>query len=259
LYREMSPDWIDSLVGELRRCLGVRLEAVVLRRRYEAHGGPELIFGTLPAVCEARENGLRFALDFTTGRNPGIFLDAGPARRLVRERAAGRRVLNLFAYTCGFSVAALAGGAGSVVNVDMNRRVLAIGRRSHELNGLDRRRASFLAHNIFKSWGKLRRLGPFDLVVIDPPARQGMNFTAERHYPRLLRRLPGLITPGAEIVACLNAPGLGRDFLEALLQRYTGGRLRGIPPRAPGYDECEGPERGLSVLHWQVGEPLIPR
>lgn len=70
--------------------------------------------------------------------------------------SAQRKVLNLFAYTCAFSVAALKGGADEVVNMDMSKGALAIGKQNHLLNGLTAG-ARFLGHDIFKSWGKLKK------------------------------------------------------------------------------------------------------
>ncbi|MCT7000003.1 class I SAM-dependent methyltransferase, partial [Salmonella enterica] len=82
--------------------------------------------------------------------------------------AKGLRVLNLFAYTCGFSVAAIEGGAEHVVNLDMARGVLSRGRDNHRLNGHDLSRVTFLGHDLFKSWAKVIHSGPYDLVIIDP-------------------------------------------------------------------------------------------
>jgi 23S rRNA (cytosine1962-C5)-methyltransferase len=139
-------------------------------------------------------------------------------RKLVCERAAGKRVLNLFAYSCSFSVAALAGGATQVVNLDMNRGALELGKTNHLLNDIDLRKASFLSLEFFRSLSKLRKIGPFDLVICDPPASQGKSFTAEQHWPKLIRTLPSLVSSGGEVLACLNAPTLGPDYLDKLFK-----------------------------------------
>ena len=98
-----------------------------------------------------------------------------PGRDWVRSRAAGKKVLNLFAYTCSLSVAAIAGGADTVTNLDMASAALATGRENHRLNfdPATCRRASYLAHNLFKSWGRLKRSPTYDLILIDPPSNQG--------------------------------------------------------------------------------------
>src|SRR3546814_19144674 len=93
-------------------------------------------------------------------------------RRWVQGNAQGKRVLNLFAYTCGFSVAEIAGGAEHVVNLDMSSAALTRGRENPRLNGHDLSRVSFLGHDLFKSWGKVRKLGRYDLIIIDPRSEE---------------------------------------------------------------------------------------
>jgi len=135
----------------------------------------------------------------------------------VREHVQpGDRVLNLFAYTCAFSVVALQAGAAEVVNVDMASGPLATGRANHELNGV-KTGAKFLAHDIFNSWGKLTRGGPYDLVICDPPSFQKGSFVATKDYARLARRLPYLLAPGGLALLCLNTPKLDLEFLRGVV------------------------------------------
>ena len=145
------------------------------------------------------------------GQNHGLFLDMACGRQWLREHAKRACVLNLFAYTCAFSVAALQGGASEVVNVDMAAGALAIGQHNHQLNALNG--ARFLAHDLFKSWGKVKRMGPYDIVVADPPSYQKGSFVASKDYARLVRRLPELLAPGGQALLCLNAPELPSRFL----------------------------------------------
>src|SRR5690606_32526800 len=127
--------------------------------------------------------------------------------------AAGKCVLNLFAYTCAFSVVAVAAGATRVVNVDMSSRALQWGRQHHQANGLDKRSSEFLAEDIFKSWGRIRRRGPYEILIIDPASHQPGSFVAQKDYARVVRRIPELMPQGGLILACLNAPELAADFL----------------------------------------------
>ena len=86
------------------------------------------MFGTLPGEdgeIEVREHGLRFGVDLGRGQKGGLFLDQRENRALVRTLAAGRRVLNLFAYTGGFSIYAAAGGAGGTTTVDVSAPAIA--------------------------------------------------------------------------------------------------------------------------------------
>ncbi|GGB69804.1 class I SAM-dependent methyltransferase [Shewanella inventionis] len=179
------------------------------------HGGQtfsELLYGEVPEQHVVTENGCRFLVHLLRGQNHGLFLDMANGRAWVKQHAKHKKVLNLFAYTCGFSVAALQGGADEVVNMDMSKGALSIGKQNHLLNDLPVG-ARYLGHDIFKSWGKLTKLGPYDLIVADPPSNQRGSFVATKDYERLLKRLPDLLAPQGEVLLCLNAPELGSDFL----------------------------------------------
>ncbi len=252
LYRQRPQAWLEELTALLCSALSEPPRAILLQERFLPNGPSRLLQGDLPESLDAREAGLSFRLRLGEAQNVGFFPDMAVGRKLVRERAAGKRVLNLFAYSCSFSVAALAGGATQVVNLDMNRGALELGRRNHQINGIDLRRASFLSVEFFRSLGKVRKLGPFDLVICDPPASQGKSFTAERHWPKLVRSLPELLAPGGEIVACLNAPNLGPDYLDRLLVE-TFPLAENLGLYRPGEDFPEAhPECTVSLHHYQL-------
>jgi 23S rRNA (cytosine1962-C5)-methyltransferase len=172
----------------------------------------ELLYGQVPEQHVVSENGAYFLVHLLRGQNHGLFLDMANGRAWVKQHAKHKKVLNLFAYTCGFSVVALQGGADEVVNMDMSKGALSIGKQNHVLNDLPAG-ARYLGHDIFKSWGKLTKLGPYDLIVADPPSNQRGSFVATKDYDRLLKRLPDLLAPQGEVLLCLNAPELGCDFL----------------------------------------------
>jgi len=210
------------------------------------------LWGTVPDHTQAVEGGLRYALRPPQNQNVGLFLDAAPLRSWVRERAEQRVVLNLFAYTCGFSVAAIAGGARRVVNNDMSRPALDWGAENHALNNHAKDAVAYLPHNLLKSWSKVRRYGPYDLVIIDPPTNQRGSFNAEKQYPGVLKQLANMLAPGALVVVCLNSPFLGRNFIENQVARWLpGARLQGWLPSSPDFPEAE-PERALKVALYQI-------
>jgi 23S rRNA (cytosine1962-C5)-methyltransferase len=213
-HQPLASEQLDELLTTLDRAAPGRVETVILQQRLQPSPRLEVLRGSLPDRPVAREAGLVYPLLLNQGVNHGFFLDMAGGRQWLRQYSRGKKVLNLFAYTCSLSVAALAGDAAQVVNLDMSKTALAVGRTAHQLNRLDDRRASFLAHDLFKSFGKLEQLGPFDLVVIDPPADQGRSFRADKDWPRILRRLPKLATAGADILACVSAPELGSNFLK---------------------------------------------
>lgn len=186
---------------------------LLLQHRYLPDSDTEALLGDVPEEWQINENGLLYKLDLGRKQNNGLFLDMRYGRRWVQEQARGKRVLNLFAYTCGFSVAAIAGGAERVVNLDMARAALSRGRDNHRLNGHDLNRVEFLGHELFKSWGRVKRSGPYDLVIIDPPSFQKGSFALSKDYQKILRRLPELLADGGVVLACVNDPDVGPDFL----------------------------------------------
>lgn len=171
-------------------------------------------------VCEpywVREKDLEFRIELGGKQNSGLFLDNAPLREWLVENAQGMRVLNLFAYTSALSVAALKGGAEHVVNVDMSKAALATGWENHRKNGFTKQQVSFLGYEILRSWGKLRKQGPYDLIIVDPPSFQKGSFNVQKDYAKVLRKLPSAMSPQASIMACLNSPHLGHDFLSQLV------------------------------------------
>jgi 23S rRNA (cytosine1962-C5)-methyltransferase len=196
----------------------------VYQCRHEGHTDTRPMAGSVPEPHVVQEDGARFRVHVLRGQNHGLFLDMAEGRRWVRAHVAARqgerrglKVLNLFAYTCAFSVVALQAGARQVVNVDMARGAIATGQQNHQLNGITTG-ASFLAHDIFSTWGKITRGGPYGLVIIDPPSYQKGSFVATKDYARILRRLPDLLEPGGHALLCLNAPELGSAFVHEQMQ-----------------------------------------
>ncbi|HEY7376087.1 MAG TPA: class I SAM-dependent methyltransferase, partial [Polyangia bacterium] len=135
---------------------GLALDTVVERRRArgdgQADGGERAaaVLGAAPAAeIEVRENGLRFGVDLMRGQKGGLFLDQRDNRARVRGLAPGRRVLNLFGYTGGFSVYAAAGGARATTTVDAAAPAIAAARQNFERNRLAAEGARFVAGDAF--------------------------------------------------------------------------------------------------------------
>ena len=210
----------------------------------------QLMAGELPEPHTVAEGEARFQVHLLKGQNHGLFLDMAEGRAWVREQVAAlprARVLNLFAYSCAFSVVALQAGAEQVINVDMSPGALALGRRNHELNGL-KSGASFLAHDIFKSWGKLTRSGPYELVIVDPPSFQKGSFVATKDYARLMRRLPELLSAGGQALLCLNTPKLDEAFLrEQMLEAAPALQFVQRLPNPAAFADVSS-DRALKVL-----------
>lgn len=195
----------------------INLQAVVFQNRLKTGAELTTIYGHLPEQCFAQENGLKFHVDLQNYQNVGFFLDAKIAREKLAQLCAGKRVLNLFAFTCAFSVVALANGAKSVVNLDMGKGVLERGLLNHQLNQLnDTRCVTYIKSDIFKAWKKLHKYGRYDVLVIDPPSFQKGSFNAEKDYQKIIKNLHRLLENKAQIIACLNSPFLNEVFLDAL-------------------------------------------
>ncbi|QHI97711.1 methyltransferase [Xylophilus rhododendri] len=196
----------------------------VFQCRHEGQSSTRTMAGAVPDPHWVEEDGLRYRVHLGSGQNHGLFLDMAEGRRWVHDHVAARtaphdrvRVLNLFAYTCAFSVVALKAGARHVTNLDMSKGALAIGQQNHRANELAGN-VSFLPHDLFSSWGKVTRGGPYGLVIVDPPSYQKGSFVATKDYARLIRRLPELLAPDGHVLLCLNAPELGPAFLQDQMQ-----------------------------------------
>jgi 23S rRNA (cytosine1962-C5)-methyltransferase len=237
-----SPTWASSGAHTL-----------LLQHRYLPDSDTEALVGEMPNEWTLIEGGLRYRVDFGKKQNTGLFLDMRYGRDWVRANAAGKRVLNLFAYTCGFSVAAIEGDARFVVNLDMSRAALSRGRDNHRLNGHDLSKVSFLGHELFKSWGKVKSCGPYDLVIIDPPSFQKGSFLLTKDYQRVLRKLPELLTADGTVLACMNDPAMGADFLiEGVTREAPGLRFVERLENPPEFADIE-PQGGLKALVFRQG------
>lgn len=219
----------------------------VFQCRHESQPTTRLMAGVVPEPHVVAERGARYLVHLQKGQNHGLFLDMAEGRQWVREHADGQKVLNLFAYTCAFSVVALLGGAKQVVNVDMSGGAMALGQQNHPLNGITAG-ASFLNHDIFKTWGRITRGGPYGIVIVDPPSFQKGSFVATKDYARLMRRLPELLRPDGRLLLCLNAPELGTAFLMDQMRECAPELI--FEQRLPNPEVFAdvSPERALKVL-----------
>ena len=259
LFKEPEAAWLQALKTRLIHLAQTPVwqasgaHTLVLQHRYTLQSDTEWLVGEAIDEWTLTEGGLQYRVDLGRKQNNGLFLDMRYGREWVKAHAQGKRVLNLFAYTCGFSVAAIEGGAEHVVNLDMSRAALSRGRDNHRLNGHDMSKVTFLGHELFKSWGKVKSTGPYDLVIIDPPSFQKGSFLLTKDYQRVVRRLPELLSENGWVLACMNDPSLGSDFLIAGVTEHAPGlrfeqRLEN-PPEFPDTDaEC-----GLKALVFRQG------
>lgn len=163
---------------------------------------------------EALENGLRFHVDWLRGQKTGFFVDQRDNRRLLQHYAAGRRVLNMFCYTGGFSVYALRGGAETVHSVDSSAKAVALTDANVALNfGEDCPRHRSFAEDAFKFIADMP-VGSYDLVVLDPPAfakHRSAIKNALRGYQRLNARAMEKMPSGSILFTFSCSQAISRE------------------------------------------------
>ncbi len=209
--------WLERLKAIASEETGVGPEMVHLKRRKRQRGAGqyERADGE-PVRLVVNEHGLRYEVELATRLDTGLFLDHRPARRIVREWAEGRRVLNLFAYTGSFTVAAAAGGAASTATVDLSPVYLEWAGRNLALNDLAGPRHQLIeadAVRWLQSGAEGRR---FDLIVVDPPTfsnskRTPTVFDVQRDHDALLRMCWDALAPGGRILFSTNRRGFKID------------------------------------------------
>jgi 23S rRNA (cytosine1962-C5)-methyltransferase len=153
-----------------------------------------------------KENGLKFFADFSAGQKSGFFLDQRDNRQRARALASGRRVLNLFSYSGGFSVAALAGGAVRAVDVDSSASALDLAAEHRRENGFPADPSDFVRSDVSRDLRARAAAGEtWDLVICDPPAfakRKADVDAAARGYKDLNRLAMKLVAPGGFLLTC---------------------------------------------------------
>lgn len=232
-----------------------KVEGLVFQQRAGRDTKNQVFYGELPQPHIIKEQGVQYQVDLLKHQNTGIFPDMYNGRTFVMENAKAKKVLNLFSYTCGFSLAAMQGGATSVVNMDMNNGVLKQGKVNHKLNGFVKE-VSFYPHDILKSFGKLKKTGPFDLVIIDPPSFQKGSFELTKDYQKILRRLPEIVNHDAQLLLCANSPDLSEQAFIALIAEHAGDdfifnhRLE----NSQGFPEKDN-DRNLKALVYKYKKP----
>jgi 23S rRNA (cytosine1962-C5)-methyltransferase len=168
-----------------------------------------------------REHGMPFEVKLGEGLRTGIFLDQRDNRHRIAELARGKRVLNLFAYTGGFSIAALAGGAEHALCVDVSGAALQWAQRGAARVGAAER------HRVMRTdaTDALRRIAKrgesFDVIVLDPPSfstTRGARLQVMRDYEALVRSCLAVLAPHGVLLACVNHHGASQVWLRKQVQ-----------------------------------------
>ncbi len=220
-------------------------------RTEEKHG--KLLFGEAPDR-KVQENGAWYALDLCMHQDASLYLDTRNLRQWAKEHLHGKTVLNTFAYTGSLGVAALAGGASRVVQLDLNRQFLNVAKTSYTLNGFPIQKKDFLAGDFWNLVSRMKRAGErFDCVFIDPPffsATSQGRLDLNTDSARLINKVRPLVNDGGWLVSINNALFVsGKETLEALKRLCADGYLKiaeliPVPEDFTGYPETR---RGIPV------------
>ncbi len=215
LYPHLGKQWPVRHTYEKNRGDARAMEGLPQEDRWLG-GGPG------PAMpLPIRENGLKFLVDVREGQKTGFFLDQRANRAAVRRLASGAEVLNAFAYTGGFSVYALMGGARSVENVDTSTAALELSQANHAANGLGPDRAVHIREDVFEYLRHLQKRGrKFDLIILDPPAlckQKAHVDAAARGYKDLNLQAMKLLRPGGYLVTCSCSAHISPTLFQQIL------------------------------------------
>lgn len=246
------PAAADARIDATIRFLTGRLpwmQSVIVKTRHaptEAERNGILRFGAKPDT-RVREHGVWYAIDLRMHRDTSFYLDTRNLRAWAMRHLAGQAVLNTFAYTGSLGVAAMAGGAHHVVQLDLKREYLNLAKQSYTLNGFPIVRAEFQAGDFWTRISQMKRAGErFDCVFVDPPffaatGKGTVDLVAQSH--RVINKVRPLINDGGYLVAVNNAVFVsGAAYYETLQTLCADGYLAieeliPVPPDCTGYPE----------------------
>jgi 23S rRNA (cytosine1962-C5)-methyltransferase len=250
-YAEL-PDEGLSIIRQAQTCLQSRLpwlQAGIVKVRNSPSSQAKrgrLLFGENPDR-KVLERGVWYALDLCMQQDASLYLDTRNLRRWARQTLGSKTVLNTFAYTGSLGLAALAGGAARVVQMDLSRAFLNLAKTSYTLNGFPIHKEDFLCGDFWAQVSRLKRTGAcFDCVLVDPPffsttAKGRLDLNTDS--VRLINKVRPLINDGGWLVSINNALYVsGKEYLETLEALCTDGYLKiaeliPVPEDFVGYPE----------------------
>jgi len=194
------------------------------------------------------ENGLRFFADISAGQKTGFYLDQRENRARLRAIAREKTVLNLFSYSGGFSVAALAGGARRAVDVDSSGEALALAREHRRTNGLPAPDADLAEEDVFEDLRRRVAAGElWDVVVCDPPAfarKRADVDRAARGYKDINRLAMKLVSPGGWLLTCSCSGLVSADLFQKIVFSAS---IEAARPFAIASRQGAGPDHPVSL------------
>jgi 23S rRNA (guanine2445-N2)-methyltransferase / 23S rRNA (guanine2069-N7)-methyltransferase len=218
-------DWLDLMARTAAKTLEIPRDRVFLKHRDRQRGADQ--YGRVDdrgARFSVEEAGLKFIVNLSDYIDTGLFLDHRLTRQMVRESAAGKRFLNLFAYTGSFSVYAAAGGAATTTTVDKSATYIDWARENLELNGFTGNSHKLVRSDIREFLDSLSASDTWDLAVVDPPTFSNtkgleVDWDVQRDHAGMLGQLAEHITPGGVVFFSTNFRRFHLD--EPALSVYT--------------------------------------
>lgn len=166
----LENEWIQFLTNAVAQTLNVSEENVFIKFRKQGKGGTQYTpIANDKHIFQVKEGGHLFTVNLSDYLDTGLFLDHRITRKMIEKEAAGKRFLNLFAYTGSFSVYAAAGGAHTTTTVDLSNTYLDAAKRNMELNGFNGSNHRYQKDDILQLLKSDGIKDTFDLVVMDPP------------------------------------------------------------------------------------------
>lgn len=257
LYQETSDEWLEKLCLKLKEIpmIAEKLESIIVQKRYLKKCTWSVVIGSLPKQVFAKENELKYLLNLGETQNIGFFPDMKNIRKWLIKNSGKKKILNLFSYTCSLSVAAIKGNADSIINVDMNRNFLSTGKKNHSLNHCNPKKVKYLPHNIFKSWSKIKKLKPYDIILIDPPFFQSGSFSFKKDYQKIIGRLAEFAANNGQVIATLNHPLLKSNILVDMFAKYSPQCQLIKKLETPNEFKEKNPDQGLRVFLFEFNTP----
>ena len=248
----------EEIVGAFKEVLQSDCKAVfsksssTLPKQSGISAKDEFLFGSLPEDWFAKENGLTYRIDYAMGQKTGFFIDQRENRRLVGEYAKGKRVLNAFAYTGGFSLSALKGMAKEVVSLDISARAVEICEKNAEMNFPQSNVHRGEVADVLDYLDTLEK-GRFDLIILDPPAfakHQRNLQQALKGYRAINQKAMEKIAGGGLLFTFSCSQAVSKDDFATMLfscAALSGRKVRIIKQLAAG---CDHPQ---SIFHPEGG------
>ena len=222
---QLRPLIVEALMDETRaRGLLLRNDSQSRRREGLEVEQPQIAAGFIPTQVAIRENGILFLVDPWEGQKTGFFLDQRDKRESLRKYSRGKRVLNCFSYSGGFSIyAALTSSETHVTSVDVSEPAIEAARQHFILNGLVPNQHEFHIADVFDYLEQAQQRGElFDVVVLDPPAF-ARSQNARAHALKAYRRLNTLgmqvLRPGGILLTCSCSGVVGMDDVLGILSQ----------------------------------------